>query len=155
MLMNIRTQKATKTAAAVGTKSDSAVFVLNVEKNRKMLHSTFKKLALKMQGGFEGKTFAELEDSHWQNLAQRTSKGCKLIPLYAIDNEFSLYPEDCEFWNMNKFTGKESMIHEVCRFFSSFSIAQYLQFSTNFVFKHFRKMFARYLASTNLLYTLA
>lgn len=56
----------------------------------------------------------EYEDLHWQSLS---SKNALDAPLYAIDNNKSLFPNSCQSWNLNRFTYKESIIHRVRKYF--------------------------------------
>lgn len=47
----------------------------------------------------------EAEDRHWGEVGKSS------IRSYAMNNDISLFGDDCHVWNLNKFTSYESMIH--------------------------------------------
>lgn len=55
---------------------------------------------------------SEVEDLFWDNLQKRTVTCRKmpkrLLPIYAVDNELSRYPENWQFWNLNALTPQVS-----------------------------------------------
>lgn len=57
-----------------------------------------------------GKTLKEMEDLIWKNLSSIEAVSSE----YAIDNPITLFPDDYKHWNLNQFTGNESLIHDVC-----------------------------------------
>lgn len=54
--------------------------------------------------GDRSPTIQEAEDLHW-------SEFCKSSKLYAMNNSLSLFGDDCELWNLDRFTSRESLIH--------------------------------------------
>lgn len=71
-----------------------------------MTYVEFSELAKKTEAKFERKTIEQMEDRFWIGLGDTEA-------LYAMDNEFSLFPDDCTVWNLSKFTQNESLIHRV------------------------------------------
>lgn len=55
-------------------------------------------------------TIHEYEDRFWDHM--KSGKNSSMIPLYAIDNELSLF-ERQSLWNLNQFEYKDSIIHQV------------------------------------------
>lgn len=51
-------------------------------------------------------TDSAIEDSFWKSLSR--SKECKK---YSLDNHMSLFSDSCKYWNLNKFTAEDSLIH--------------------------------------------
>lgn len=47
------------------------------------------------------------ENSFWEGISQRNHN----TPVYAIDNEKSLYPNDWMYWGMNQLNSDHSIIH--------------------------------------------
>lgn len=47
------------------------------------------------------------EDSFWEGILKRNG----LAPVYALDNEKSLYPKDWLYWGMNQLNSDQSIIH--------------------------------------------
>lgn len=53
----------------------------------------------------------EYEDRFWNHM--KSGKNSSRIPLYAVDNELSLF-ERKSLWNLNQFKYKDSIIHQAC-----------------------------------------
>ena len=82
-------------------------FNLNVDKYRNMTSAEFAKVAREKHLAYYGDripTIAEAEDLHWSEL-------CKSSKLYAMNNSMSLFGDDCQVWNLDRFTSYESLIH--------------------------------------------
>lgn len=69
-----------------------------------------------------------IEDSFWKSLSR--SKECKK---YSLDNHMSLFSDMCKYWNLNKFTAEDSLIHGKVSIFSHFikNIRKKIEFHTN------------------------
>lgn len=50
------------------------------------------------------------EKSFWEFV--RNPK-CSKVPLYAIDNDMTLFPETCSTWNLSQIKAEESVIHQL------------------------------------------
>lgn len=75
----------------------------------------YEKLAIEAEIPYFGMSPKQREDAYWQNISKRSRNAMpKFIPIYAIDNDFSLFPESYTHWNLNEFTGLKSIIHMVC-----------------------------------------
>lgn len=59
-----------------------------------------------------GHNHIEIEKLYWKNIKAISSRRTcdKYIPIYAIDNEQSRFPEDWPWWNLNELTAHESII---------------------------------------------
>lgn len=58
-------------------------------------------------------TDIETETNYWINaLKLSQNKHLKHWPIYASDQPFSLFPSDLDVWNLDKFTAKDSTIHD-------------------------------------------
>lgn len=79
---------------------------LRYDDQPQMTYAKFSMLAKKAENKFEGKTIEQMEDLFWLGLGETEA-------LYGMNNEFSLFPEDCTMWNLGKFTQNESLIHRV------------------------------------------
>lgn len=99
-LLNVKTQKVAMDA------SKSAFEVANNRVN-KMSYNAFVKKAQVFEQDLQ---IPEYEDRFWDNM--KSGKKSSMIPLYAIDNELSLF-ERKSLWNLNKFKYKDSIIHQV------------------------------------------
>lgn len=90
----------------------SSAYNLNFDKPTGKTYLEFKKKAIEqtIKAKTAGNTLEQMEDLHWENLTSTEAAPSD----YAIDNPVTLFPEDYEHWNLNKFTGNESLIHDVC-----------------------------------------
>lgn len=59
---------------------------------------------------FEQQNEIPIEDEFWENMDLR-SNGNAENPIYSIDNENSLFPQDCNLWNLDSITSDVSIIH--------------------------------------------
>lgn len=91
---------------------------LRYDDEPKMTYAKLSNLAKKTEDKFEGKTIEQMEDLFWIGLG-------KTEALYGMDNQFSLFLEDCTVWNLSQFTQNESLIHRVIMiyFFSTYLVA--------------------------------
>lgn len=109
-LTTIVDQKSTKI-----TLGQSAVYDLWYDSFTEMKFSDYEKLAMAAEKSYVGMSQKQREDAYWQNISKRAlNKMPKFVPIYAIDNDISLFPDSYTHWNLNKFTGQESIIHMVC-----------------------------------------
>lgn len=51
------------------------------------------------------------DSSFWEDIERRSSVDA-INPIYGIDNEESLFPNEYKFWNLNKITSDVSIIHQ-------------------------------------------
>lgn len=65
----------------------------------------FEANAKRQMNNIDLKSVSDWEDKFWASLS-----GEEVHP-YGIDNPVSLFPETCKYWNLNKFTSLESLIH--------------------------------------------
>lgn len=93
-------------AESMSIKNDTA-FELSYENGQTMKYEKFKRQALQNESKLHGLTEAEIEDRAWQQLEQGS-----LNALYAINNEFTLFNDQCRFGNLSKFSTRESIIHQ-------------------------------------------
>lgn len=89
--------------------NNSGMFELLYDKQIQMCFSEFKKEAMKIQHNQGNLTIAQLEDLHWERMADPG----EFTPKYSIDNHFSLFPKNCQHWNLAKFGYEHSIIHSV------------------------------------------
>lgn len=54
---------------------------------------------------YNSETLARYEDEFWESLNSEEERP------YAIENDISLFAQQCKHWNLNRFTSKESLIH--------------------------------------------
>lgn len=54
--------------------------------------------------------FSKLQDEFWENIARRSTRS-QLDPIYAIDNEISMYSNEWDVWILNTITSEVSFIH--------------------------------------------
>lgn len=59
---------------------------------------------------FEQQNEIPIEDEFWENMDLRSNGNAK-NPIYSIDNENSLFPQDCNLWNLDSITSDVSIIH--------------------------------------------
>lgn len=74
-----------------------------------MSYAEFSRIAKQKQADFESTTIVQMENHFWDSKRMQQNE-----VLYGIDNHFSLFGDGCKMWNLNKFTNKESLIHQVC-----------------------------------------
>lgn len=55
-------------------------------------------------------TVPEYEDQFWANMKAGVSDSS--VPSYATDNQISMFEKSTKYWNLNKFTTRESLIHQ-------------------------------------------
>lgn len=79
------------------------IFAIEFGNESKKTLGHYRSLATK--ANFNG----NIESKFWEGLT--TSVGRSPIPIYAIDNEFSLFPDNWTMWNLNKLSAKESILH--------------------------------------------
>lgn len=97
------------------TLGESAAYDLWYESYSKMKFGKYEEMAKKAETRYTGMSVKQREDAYWANISKRdNNKKTKLIPVYAIDNNISLFPETFTHWNLSKFTCAESIIHMVC-----------------------------------------
>lgn len=77
-------------------------------KVKKMSYSEFIKSAHVFE---QDLAIDEYEDRFWNHM--KSGKNSSMIPLYAVDNELSLF-ERQSLWNLNRFKYKDSIIHQAC-----------------------------------------
>lgn len=77
-----------------------------------MTYNKFSTMAKRKEKDFGSLTIKQAEDLFWD--AQRMEKK---RPYYGLDNEFSLFGDGCNMWNINKFTHVESLLHQVIYYF--------------------------------------
>lgn len=134
----------TKIVQQVSTKipfGQSAVYDLWYETFTKMQFSEYEKRANEAELFAKGMSIKQREDAYWANLSKRAStEKPEFVPDYAIDNELSLFTDDYTHWNLNKFTGSDSIIHLVCLslFFLTFSLVDSSTFPRSFFHISFR-----------------
>lgn len=57
----------------------------------------------------ENLNFSEIADLFWNHLKERSSQTCKM-PIYAVDNEISRFPDNWKWWNLNALTPEISCL---------------------------------------------
>lgn len=89
--------------------SDSA-FVIEPNKHsgKAVKYSEFIDTAKKFENDL---SVAEYEDRFW--LHMKSEPKDDMIPSYAIDNDLTLFKNECKSWNLSRLTYKDSIIHEV------------------------------------------
>lgn len=101
MFEDIRSQK--------GESLQGGGIMIDNSEHNKMSSFDFSAMAHEKQKQFFGDnnpSIAEEEDLHWAEL-WRESK------IYAMNNPLSLFGDDCQVWNLDRFTSYESLIHYV------------------------------------------
>lgn len=88
---------------------NKAVYKLGFNDECEMSLDQFISQATKFETKGEG--FDDIEDAFWENVEQR-SNGKTENPFYAIDNEKSLFSNECTIWNQNTMTSDDSIIHK-------------------------------------------
>lgn len=73
-----------------------------------MTFSKFQKEAARIEKIVGCLSIKEFEDFYWDQITGHRSL---FTPKYSIDNHFSLFPNSCDQWNLNKFTSEQSVIH--------------------------------------------
>lgn len=86
----------------------NSAFEMVETKYKKMSYSTFIKEAQVFE---QELAIDEYEDRFWNHM--KSAKDPSMIPLYAVDNELSLF-ERQSLWNLNQFKYKDSIIHQAC-----------------------------------------
>lgn len=103
----------------------------------KLKFDDYAKKANNVEKSLKGLSVKQREDAYWENMSNRnTKKMPKFVPDYAIDNDFSLFPESYTHWNLSKFTDLQSIIHMVCvsQCFITFSQFYFRSFFRNKLF---------------------
>lgn len=85
---------------------------ISYENETQMTYTKFSKLAEEKEAEFQSLTIDEKEDLFWNSARMHEN-----VTFYALDNPFSLFGDDCKFWNLSKFTNAESLIHQVSNLF--------------------------------------
>lgn len=85
--------------------------IVGFEHQVKMSYGEFRQLAIKEDEKNDAVSDDRYEDAYWDGLHQRFHNKSIDSPIYAIDNTMTLFPKDQKFWNLNRFTEKESIIH--------------------------------------------
>lgn len=89
----------------------SGVFMLTFQKEKKMTLKEYKRIALN-EISERNRDYDAVETQFWQHTNESSSqKVLKSHTIYAMDNDFSRYPDECTSWNLNKLTNVESIIH--------------------------------------------
>lgn len=99
-----------------------SAYELSFDGKKIMKYGKYAGLAQKEDALKEGYTMKDHENEYWQDIAERSKPGnrkVKTTPQYSIDNMISLFPDDQKYWNLNKFTDSESIIHLVSWIFFS------------------------------------
>lgn len=79
-------------------------------------------MGVKIDANYANHMITEHENLFWQGIAERSDQP-SYVPLYSIDNEFSLFPRTKETcWDLSKFTASESLIHQVRFPFAGFPL---------------------------------
>ncbi|XP_055307723.1 uncharacterized protein LOC129571875 [Sitodiplosis mosellana] len=73
-----------------------------------MKFKEFRDNAKKLEAVLDLKTINQFEDAFWQSWE---SQDLKIEKLYATDNKGSWFSDDCNMWNLGKFSSNESLIH--------------------------------------------
>lgn len=81
-------------------------FVLCHNGEHKMTYASFVKKARDREALFGALTMKEAENKFWSNQHDA---------YYGIDLSISLFGDECQWWNLSKFTQAESLLHHVNR----------------------------------------
>lgn len=100
--------------------SNEEAVSLSFNKKSKMTYADFEQQAKKAENSIGADSIDEIENRLWEYLQGNV---CEYVPLYAIDNEFTLFkPNSNSQWNLNAFTHEQSIIHGVkCQFILFFN----------------------------------
>lgn len=104
--IEIRTAVTQKTAIA-----SNGVYLLSFDKklNKTMTYKQFAAKTAEMENQFEvNETDIDAENIFWESVKDPNTN-----PIYGIDNPISLFPDSCDTWNMNKLSGKDTLIHSM------------------------------------------
>lgn len=113
--MKLKTVICQKATEIVDDASHSA-YDLAFDQKEVYSYEDYAKIAREMEKRIGERTIEEHEDLHWQSLSPKAALDDSVAPLYAIDNEKSLFPRSCQIWNLKRFTHKESIIHRVRKY---------------------------------------
>lgn len=81
---------------------------ISYDNETSMTYANFSKLAMEKQSEFESLSIEEMENRFWNPARMH-----KNVAQYGLDNSFSLFGNECQLWNLSKFTNIESLIHQV------------------------------------------
>lgn len=74
-------------------------YEISYDKKTSMTYEQFVEMA-----GANNTPISDAEKSYWASIEKNR-------PVYAIDNEFSLFADRTEQWNLNRLTRNDSIIH--------------------------------------------
>lgn len=80
----------------------------------RMTLDAYKKMANEVDAQLAHLNSDEIEELYLENLSKwsKSQEKCAFkIPVYAINNHISRYPNGWKFWNLNQLTSAESIIH--------------------------------------------
>lgn len=77
---------------------------LRYTKQGKVKFQKFEAMAKKMEAKTKSTDLSALEDEFWASLSRNSVQ-------YGIDNEISLFDEECSNWNLGKLSSTDSLIH--------------------------------------------
>lgn len=55
----------------------------------------------------------EIQKSFWENLETRATQKNAPVPIYAIDNEITCFPDQWKYFNLSKIQAHESILHRL------------------------------------------
>lgn len=76
------------------------------KKPTSMLYAKYSKLSIARENRHDigNMSLANIEDMHWKTI-------CESAKLYALNNQMSLFGENVQIWNLDRFTKSHSSIH--------------------------------------------
>lgn len=78
-------------------------FVLHHDGESQMRYANFVKVAKERERRFGTLTVKQAEDKFWEHHREHN----------GVDLPLSLFDDDCEWWNLSKFTHAESLLHQI------------------------------------------
>lgn len=95
-------------------KKKENLFLLSFNEKQSMKLGDFKVRSTELFKDIENSSIAEKEDRFWQNMTERSENGINsATPMYAIDNDFTLFDNQTKHGNLSKFSYADSIIHPV------------------------------------------
>lgn len=86
-------------------KLENGCYEICYENKTKMTVEKFKLREAREANGFIPKSMAKLEDEFWASMCSKEER------YYGMENDVSLFNENCQHWILGKFTPMDSLIH--------------------------------------------
>lgn len=94
---------------SVSKLSRKSGYRLTFDEEYKMTLKEYKELALS-RNEVQNNDCHSAETQFWDHL-KKSTQTTKSTSVYAMDNNISRFPEEFQFWNLNKLTAAQSIIH--------------------------------------------